>query len=227
MCTHETNRIKGGSVYIGHIEGLYGGPSTPSVPKLHHIFLFIYHKLEYQYNSFALAPKKPSYQIVMSIDWLKGWQNVSVFQSVNIIIWWDSFGLTHWGQVMHVCISKLTIIGSDNGLLPGRRQAIIWTNTGILFIGPLGTKFNSILIEIHTFSFKKMHLEKSYAKWRPFCLGLNVLGTWLKSEAGHKNCNECILPLVDILENNHTLWWSQYHLFIYWNSGCHLFKLRR
>ena len=75
----------------------------------------------------------------------------------------------------HTCVGKLTIIASDNGLSPGRRQAIIWTNAGILLIGPLGTKFNGILIEIHTFSFKKMHLKMSSAKWRPFCLGLNVL----------------------------------------------------
>ena len=38
--------------------------------------------------------------------------------------------LTHWDQEMHICISNLTIIGSDNGLLPGRRQAIIGTNAG-------------------------------------------------------------------------------------------------
>ena len=83
--------------------------------------------------------------------------------------------LTHWGRVTHICVSKLTIIGSDNGLSPGRRQAIIWTNAGILFIWPLGTKFNEILIEIRTFSFKKMHLKRSSSKWQPFCLGLNVL----------------------------------------------------
>ena len=53
------------------------------------------------------------------------------------------------------------IIDSDNGLLPDRRQAIIWTNAGILLIGPLGTNFNEILIEIYTFSFKKMHLKMS------------------------------------------------------------------
>ena len=75
----------------------------------------------------------------------------------------------------HICVGKLTIIGSDNGLSPGRRQAIIWTNDGILLIGPLGTNFSEILIEIHTFSFKKMHLKMSSWKWRPFCLGLNVL----------------------------------------------------
>ena len=58
---------------------------------------------------------------------------------------------------------------------PGRRQAIIWTNARILLIGPLGTNFSQILIEIYTFSFKKMHLKMSSGKWRPFCLGLNVL----------------------------------------------------
>ena len=83
--------------------------------------------------------------------------------------------LTHWGRVTHICVNKLTIIGSDNGLVPGRHQTIIWTNAGILLIGPLGTNFSEILIQIQTFSFKKMHLKISSAKRRPFCLGLNVL----------------------------------------------------
>ena len=83
--------------------------------------------------------------------------------------------LTHWGRVTHIWVGKLTIIDSDNGLLPGRHQAIIWTNAGILLIGPLGTNLNEILIEIVTFPFMKMHLKMSSAKWRPFCLGLNVL----------------------------------------------------
>ena len=83
--------------------------------------------------------------------------------------------LTHWGRVTHICLGKLTIIGSDNGLSPKRHQAIIWTNAGILFIGPLGTNFSEILIATETFSFKKMRLNISSAKWRPFCLGLNVL----------------------------------------------------
>ena len=83
--------------------------------------------------------------------------------------------LLHWGRVTHICASKQTIIGSDNGLPPGRRQVIIWTNAGILLIGPVATKFNDILIEIHTISFKEMRLKMSSGKWRPFCLGLNVL----------------------------------------------------
>ena len=43
-------------------------------------------------------------------------------------------GLTHYGWVTHLYISKISIISSDNGLLPGRRQAIIWTDAGILLI---------------------------------------------------------------------------------------------
>ena len=83
--------------------------------------------------------------------------------------------LTYWGRVTHICVGNLNIIGSDNGLSPGRHQAIIWTNAGILLIGPLGTKFIEIIIEIQTFSSKKTHLKMSSEKWRPFCLGLNVL----------------------------------------------------
>ena len=83
--------------------------------------------------------------------------------------------LTHWGPVTQICVGKLTIIDSDNGLSPRRRQTIIWTNAGILLIGSLGTNFNEILIGIQTFLFKKMHLKLSSAKCRPFCLGLSVL----------------------------------------------------
>ena len=64
-------------------------------------------------------------------------------------------------SLRHLCDSKLTIIGPDNGLSPGRRQAIIWTKDEILLIGPLGTNFSEILIDIYTFSFKKMHLKMS------------------------------------------------------------------
>ena len=79
--------------------------------------------------------------------------------------------LTHWGRVTHISVSKLTIIGSDNGLSPGRRQAIIWTNAEILVIRTLRTNFSEILGEIRASSFKKMHLKISSMKWRSFCPG--------------------------------------------------------
>ena len=97
--------------------------------------------------------------------------------------------LTHWGRVTHICASRLTIAGSDNGLSPGRRQAIIWTNAGILLIGPLGTNFSENLIEILTFSFTKMRLKVSSAKWRSFCLGLNVLNRDAELATVHYNKN--------------------------------------
>ena len=85
--------------------------------------------------------------------------------------------LTHWGRVTHICVSKQSLIGSDNGLSPDRRQAIICTNVGLLLIGPLETNFSEIFIEILIFSFKKLHLKMSSAKWRLFGLGLNELIT--------------------------------------------------
>ena len=110
------------------------------------------------------------------------------------------FRLTHWGRVTHICVSKLTIIGSDNGLSPGRRQAIIWTNDGILFVGDLGTNFSEILIKIQTFSFKKKRLLKvSSAKWRPFHLGLNVLTL--------QGRNYQSFILLDLCEGSLSDWW--------------------
>ena len=91
----------------------------------------------------------------------------------------DKYHLTHWDRVTHICVGNLTIIGSDNGLSPGRRQAIIRINAGILLIGPLGTNFSEIQIGIQTFSYKKMHLKMSSVKWRPFCFSLNVLKHYL------------------------------------------------
>ena len=122
-----------------------------------------------------------------------------------IVTWWEMErevskinpaweGLTHWGRVTHICVSKLTIIGSDNGLSSGWRQAIIWTNVGILLIGPLGTNFSEMLIEIHTFSSKKIHLKMLSVKWRPFGLGLNVLTCWRDHRLSPAIVSTLLLP---------------------------------
>ena len=110
-----------------------------------------------------------------------------------------------------MCVGKLTNIDSDNGLSPELGQAIIWTNVGILLIGPLGANFSEILIRIQTFSFKKRHLKVSSAKWRSFCLGLNVLNKcWPKS----------FMP--------YTFTRQQYHAIL-WDLGIsgHLIKVRK
>ena len=106
--------------------------------------------------------------------WLKCLWKLHVWNNNHISHLHEVDDLTRWGRVTHICINKLTTFGSDNGLSPGRRQAIIWTNAGILLIGPLRTNLSEILIKILIFPFKKMRLKVS-AKWWPFCLGLNVL----------------------------------------------------
>ena len=128
------------------------------------------------------------------------------FWGGGIFWWWSSIhcwchcteDLTHWGRATHICVGNLTIIDSDNGLSPGRRQAIILTNDGILSIGPLGTNFNEISIGIQTFSFKKMHFKMSSAKWRPFCLSLNVLKKWAHELLTH-------LPLDEVAAISQTI----------------------
>ena len=77
--------------------------------------------------------------------------------------------LTHWGQVIHICIHNLTIIVSNNGLSPYRRQAIIWTNAWVLSIGPLETNLRELSIEIWTFSFTGMHFKMSSAMSQTIC----------------------------------------------------------
>ena len=100
----------------------------------------------------------------------------------------------------HICVGNLTINGSDNGLSPGGRQAITWTNVGILLIGPLGTNFSEMLIENYTFLFKKINLKMSSGKWRPSCLGHNVLNSY------------------SIL----TVWYLQIHYYSSWNGEDYL-----
>ena len=105
-----------------------------------------------------------------------------------------SFFLTHWGRVTHICVSKLAIIGSDNGLSPGRRQDIFWANDGKLLIRTLRTNFSEIVNEIHEFSFRKIHLKMS-GKWQPLLVsaqGSKRLGNWQIMDKGD-NARFCFL----------------------------------
>ena len=49
-------------------------------------------------------------------------------------LWLTEISLTRWSRVTHICVSKITIIGSDIGWSPSRRHRIIWTNAKILLI---------------------------------------------------------------------------------------------
>ena len=129
--------------------------------------LFIFQKLIFTFH-------------LLNLHYLKWWNdNICTYHhqigQMNHHTFLMIRSLTHWGRMTHICVSKLTIIGSDNGLSPERRQAIIWTNAGILLIGPLEPNFSEISIEIQTFSLKKTRLKMSSAKCCSFRLGLNLL----------------------------------------------------
>ena len=83
---------------------------------------------------------------------------------------YDHNQLTHWGRVTQIYVTKLTIIGSDNGLSPGRRQAIILTNAGILLIGPLGTNSSEIVIFIQEKAFENVVWKMAAILSRPQCV---------------------------------------------------------
>ena len=133
--------------------------------------------------------------------------------------------LAHWGWVTYICTSKLTIIGSDNGLSPGQYQAIIWTNAGILLIGPFRTNFSEILIKIYIFSFKKMHLKMSSGNWQPFCLGLNVLSVVYVFPSTHPHSKKVNSQTIHCLNQ----WWSnsQTHIRIIRPQCVNTLRLRK
>ena len=81
---------------------------------------------------------------------------------VGLLIFWLDY----------ICFGKLIIIGSDNGLSPGRRQAIIWTIVGILLIGPMGTNFSEILIGIPNIFIQENAFENVVCEMASICLGL-------------------------------------------------------
>ena len=89
---------------------------------------------------------------------------------------------------------------TDNGLLPVRHKAIVWTDYGFLSIGTLGTSFSEIIIKIQIFSFKKMYLKILYAKLvaslsRPQCVNKQT-----KHELSLKICR------LSLSQRNISLW---------------------
>ena len=142
--------------------------------------------------------------------------------------------LTHWGRATHICVGKLTIIGSDNDLSPGRRQAIIWTNAGILLIEPLGTNVSESLnrnsnIFIYENAQEKGVCEMASILSRPQCV--NTLFSVVKCKRGqlamHRSCISrlvCIEPPVCYLspiEHNVMLCTHHYCACFSFSGGLH------
>ena len=130
------------------------------------------------------------------------------------LTWPNAALLTHWGRVTHICVCKLTIIRSNNGLSPDRHQAIFWTNAGLLSIGSLGTNFSEILIKIQNFSFTKMHMKISSAKLWPFCpRGDELKTSHICIEGYPSEIIGCMIETVFVW--SHCGWWCT--AAKYWN----------
>ena len=106
--------------------------------------------------------------------------------------------ITHWGWVKHICVGNLTIIGPDNGLSPGQRQAIIWTNAGILLIGTPRNKlqwnfnrYSNIFIQEN--AFENIVCEMVSILSRPQCDNTKQL--WNQLWAGSEVVN-LLVPLL-------------------------------
>ena len=96
--------------------------------------------------------------------------------------------LSQWNRVTHICISNITITGSDNGLSSARRQAIIYANAGLLSIGTLGTNFSEILyISIQENPFENVVWKMASLLCRPQCVnqatGLDAWASRVKCPA--------------------------------------------
>ena len=111
-------------------------------------------------------------QGISSHGWIH-WGRVTYHQSIQNCI---MFLPLEQYQEVYVCVGDFTIIGWINGLSPGRRQAIIWTNAGILLIGPIGTNFDEIFFEIQVFlqenEFENVLCDMVAILSRPSCVKL-------------------------------------------------------
>ena len=75
--------------------------------------------------------------------------------------------------------------------MPGHKLNQCWN----IVISDLGTHFSELPSKIHAFSFKKMHLKMSSAKWRQFCVGLSVLNLIITEFSSLVGLTRC--PRVD------------------------------
>ena len=120
-----------------------------------------------------------------------GVNSIHILLGALLLIWF------HWGRVTHICVSKLTIIGSDNGCRLIGAKPLSEPMLKYWWLDQKKTIFSEILIETHTSSFKKIHLKMPSGKWRIFCLGLNVLiliPVWTSNHNHHKVWDEITYP---------------------------------
>ena len=91
-------------------------------------------------------------------------------------------GLINWGRVTHICVSKINHHWSREWFVAWSAPSHYLNQCWIIVHWNLKNKLQWNLNKICTFTFKKMHLKMSSVKWRPFCLGLNMLRTIIQRQ---------------------------------------------
>ena len=97
-----------------------------------------------------------------------GWMNELWLGDILTLEMLQDF-LTRWRRVTHICVIKLTIIGSDNGLLSDRCQTIIWSNAGVNWTLRNKVQWNS---NLNSYIFIQ---ENALRNNGHFFFGLNVI----------------------------------------------------
>ena len=86
---------------------------------------------------------------------------------------------THWGRVTHICVNKLSILGSDNGLAPTRHYLKqCWIIFNCTLRNKLQWNFNrNSNIFIHENAFESVVCEMAFILSRPQCV--NEVWVWI------------------------------------------------
>ena len=116
--------------------------------------------------------------------------------------------LIHWGRVTHICASELTIIGSDNGLSPGWRQAIMWTNAGMLLIRPPRNKLQKNFIR-NSYNFIQENLFENVV-WK-----MAAIFSWpqcfkKQQQKPVKKSDKICLHVSALIQCDIAIWWVHY-----------------
>ena len=103
---------------------------------------------------------------------------------------------THRGRMMRLCIVKPIRCWFIKCFFSSSAPSHFLTNAAKLLIGQLWTNLNEICVNKQMFPHKKINLKTSSAKWRPFCLSLNMLiSLYLWHEQISFLRNQCILSV--------------------------------
>ena len=132
--------------------------------------------------SFALSTAK---YIICMIYIVMSWSSfLCCYYTLATFLWcrdnrWPGIWYWYIGQQIKAtwrkCVSVITaFIGSDNGFTLVRCQAIVWSNDGLLLNEPLRKELIEILIKSYKSLFVTMRSKMPSARWRSFCLGLNM-----------------------------------------------------